>query len=125
MLDIRTSYLLKIINEKCQKGSYKIISVCELISLMPQRFNVDGELISQSIDKLKSGEYILVKFNNHQELCLCPTPKGRLYFEKERENCLNKPKNQNLALTYLFSGISTFIAVFLALVLAKILGVIC
>ena len=47
------------------------------------------------------------------------------YFEKERENCLNKPKNQNLALTYLFSGISTFIAVFLALVLAKILGVIC
>lgn len=81
MLDKRCLALLKIINEQCADSGYKIFSIQELISLMPNHFGVDESVVYICIKTLTEREYISVKYQDEQEICLVPLVKGRLVFE--------------------------------------------
>ncbi len=90
MLDKRSEALLRIINKECNEGSYRVLEVDDLIRLMPKKFKVDFDTISQLMGYLKTGEYISVKYSDNEVFCVSPLPRGRRIFEVEQEE-----KNSN------------------------------
>ena len=89
MLDKRSEALLRIINKECFEGSYKVLEVDDLIRLMPKKFKIDYEALSQIMGYLKSGEYVSVKYADNEVFCVSPLPRGRRIFEVEQEDLKN------------------------------------
>ena len=85
MLDKRSEALLRIINKECNEGSYRVLEVDDLIRLMPKKFKVDFDTISQLMGYLKTGEYVSVKYSDNEVFCVSPLPRGRRIFEVEQE----------------------------------------
>ena len=70
MLDKRSEALLRIVNKECLEGSYKVLEVDDLIRLMPKKYKVDYETISQLMGYLKAGEYVSVKYCDNEVFCV-------------------------------------------------------
>ncbi|MCI5797500.1 MAG: hypothetical protein MR024_02600 [Firmicutes bacterium] len=85
MLDKRSEALLRIINEECKEGSYKVLEVDDLIRSMPRKYKIDSEGIAQLMGYLSSGEYVSVKYGDEEVFCVSPLPRGRRIFEVEEE----------------------------------------
>lgn len=85
MLDKRSEALLRIVNEECREGSYKVLEVDDLIRAMPHKYKIDSEGISQLMGYLSSGEYVSVKYGDEQVFCVSPLPRGRRMFEVEQD----------------------------------------
>ncbi len=85
MLDERTDILLDYINSYCKDESFKIIDMSEMISAFEQKFKMDNDGILQILDYLKEREYIVEKYSDGEQFCLCPLPKGRYYYENKTE----------------------------------------
>lgn len=86
MLDKRTAAVLGAINDACGEGSYKILAIGELIESVPARYRADEEGVRQIVDYLREREYVSVKYSDERELCVCPLPRGRQYFENEERD---------------------------------------
>ena len=102
MLDKRSEALLRIINKECNEGSYRVLEVDDLIRLMPKKFKVDFDTISQLMGYLKTGEYVSVKYSDNEVFCVSPLPRGRRIFEVEQEEN-NSYKKSNLKKFYLLT----------------------
>ncbi len=102
MLDKRSEALLRIINKECFEGSYKVLEVDDLIRLMPKKFKVDFETISQLMGYLKTGEYVSVKYSDNEVFCVSPLPRGRRFFEVELETKKNK-KGKKIKTFFIFT----------------------
>lgn len=124
MLDERTVCLLKIINEKCKEGCFKVISVDELVLEFPKRFSADGDLIRQMITALNTSGYLTLRYDRDSEFCLAPTPKGREFYETKQFEPI-KTKRVNRFWNYFFNSLGVFFGVFFAVLLLWLLGVIC
>ncbi|MBQ2717654.1 MAG: hypothetical protein IJF75_03545 [Clostridia bacterium] len=126
MLDERTVCLLKIINEKCAEGSYKVLAIDELVKEFPSYYKADSDLIKLMITALTSVNFISVKFDKDDEFCISPTPKGREYIEsaKKQQEKIDEPKNRDY-LGYFFIFLCVFLGTFLAFFLIKLIGGIC
>lgn len=85
MLDKRSEALLRIVNEECKEGSYKVLEVDDLIRAMPHKYKIDSEGIAQLMGYLSSGEYVSVKYGDEQVYCVSPLPRGRRIFEVEQD----------------------------------------
>ena len=81
MLDKRSMALLKIINEECVNSGYKIFSVEQLINSLPSELGVDENVFLICIKNLFDRQYISVKYQDENEICLVPLAKGRVVFE--------------------------------------------
>ena len=53
MLDKRSEYLLRLINESCKEGSYQVLEVDDLVRDMPKKYKIDAEGILQIVGYLK------------------------------------------------------------------------
>lgn len=94
MLDKRSEALLRIINKECNEGSYRVLEVDDLIRLMPKKFKVDFDTISQLMGYLKTGEYVSVKYSDNEVFCVSPLPRGRRIFEVEQEEKTSNKKSK-------------------------------
>jgi len=94
MLDKRSEALLRIINKECSEGSYRVLEVDDLIRLMPKKFKVDFDTISQLMGYLKTGEYVSVKYSDNEVFCVSPLPRGRRIFEVEQEEKNSSKKSK-------------------------------
>lgn len=94
MLDKRSEALLRIINKECSEGSYQVLEVDDLIRLMPKKFKVDFDTISQLMGYLKTGEYVSVKYSDNEVFCVSPLPRGRRIFEVEQEEKSSSKKSK-------------------------------
>jgi hypothetical protein len=122
MLDRRSESLLRIINKECNEGSYKVIEVDDLIRGMPNKFKSDSDTINQTMDYLKSGEYVSVKYSDNEVYCVSPLPRGRRIFEVEQEEKrVSKKKKIKLFILSFFSLLLIFGACLGAAYLAKII----
>ncbi len=92
VLDKRSEELLRIINKECKEGSYKVIEIDDLMRLMPKKYKVDTDTINQLVGYLKTGEYISLKYSDHEVFCISPLPRGRRVFEVEQEEKKNSKK---------------------------------
>ncbi|MBQ3493499.1 MAG: hypothetical protein IJA88_05260 [Clostridia bacterium] len=104
MLDKRCIELLNIINHECNDSGYKIFSIEELVSLMPERFGIDGLGLAECIKTLYEREYISVKYQDDNEVCMCPLTKGRLVFENKLEQALEKSRAERRYFLFSFAG---------------------
>lgn len=94
MLDKRSFALLDVINNVCLNSGYKVIEFNTLLEHMPKCFGIDKEGIKECIVALSEREYISVKYEDDNEVCLSPLPKGRLVFESKTEEELAEKKNK-------------------------------
>lgn len=127
MLDKRSEHLLNIINRKCDKGSFKVLTLDEILLSFPEKFGADKQLIRQMTDSLKASGYVAVMFDGEDEICIAPTPKGREHFEYEcnYQNTLSVSKWTFRDYLYLFLTVFTAnIATLFFLFLARWLNVI-
>lgn len=85
MIDKRTGELLNLLNGYCAGGSYKILSVGELLAGLPKKLGMDEDALRESLKVLQEHEYIRVKYEDETEFCLCTLPKGRLLYENKAE----------------------------------------
>ncbi len=81
MLDKRCFALLDIINARCVLSGYKIFDISELVSAMPKCFRADESVVKDCVATLAETGYLSVKYQDDNEICLCPLPKGRTVFE--------------------------------------------
>lgn len=126
MLDERTSMLLSIINKICSSGSYCVVTTDELILKFPSEYGADKDLIVQMITNLSQKGYISVRYDRDGELCLAPTPKGRLYFENDSGEVYSVKKTSKIdLLPYFCNFVSIFTAIVSAFLILKLLGGIC
>lgn len=82
MLDEKTLALLKTIDLLSPDQGYKIFETRELASAMPEDFAVDSASVREMIDKLAAREYISVKYEDDNEICLKPLAKCKLAYER-------------------------------------------
>ena len=94
MLDKRSEYLLRLINESCKEGSYQVLEVDDLVRDMPKKYKIDAEGILQIVGYLKNGEYVSVKYSDDHVICVCPLPRGRRIFEVEQDEKKTKRKRK-------------------------------
>ena len=104
MLDQRTSELLNIINGECQGTGYKILSLSELSLSMPKKYCMDQDGIRQSLKVLYEKEYLSVKYEDQNEVCLAVLPKGRLVFENGIEKEMERKSSDKRTATFAFMG---------------------
>ncbi|MDD2445462.1 MAG: hypothetical protein PHX09_01470 [Clostridia bacterium] len=110
MLDNRSKLVLKHLVKECSDGSYKIIEAEDILSVLPNKFNADKEIISQIIRHLENGEYVSVKYSDDYQFCLCPLPFGRQFIETDEMQNKNKKSMKNIgARIYLYAFISALI----------------
>ncbi len=123
MLDKRSMALLKIINAECIDSGYKVFSVEQLISSLPSELGVDENVFLICIKNLLDRDYISVKYQDENEICLVPLVKGRLVFE----NLIDEEIEKNIVTKkyFAFAFFGGIIGSFLAsLVVALIKAVI-
>lgn len=120
MLDKRCLALLDVLNTECASSGYKVVNMEELIFSMPASFGIDKEGVTECLSVLTEKEYISVKYQDENEVCLCPLTKGRLVFENRIEEEIDRQKTGK---RYFFASLSgAFIGgVFSAVVTAVIL----
>ncbi len=104
MLDKRCLKLLDILNGECLNSGYKVIEIPALIAAMPAPFGMDEEALRECLETLSSREYISVKYEDEKEVCLCPTPKGRLVFENRIDDEIIEHRSRKYYFLYSFLG---------------------
>ena len=103
MLDERTFALLNLINLECQNGGYKVFLIKDLIYSM-DKYSFDEYDFLESIERLKNHQYISVKYQDDNEICLTPLIKGRLESEKRLERKIEQIENEKKYFSYSFLG---------------------
>lgn len=104
MLDKRTKALLDIINKECVNSGYKVLEINDLVASMPTEFGIDKEGVVDSINTLSEKEFVSVKYLDEIEVCLSPLPKGRLDFEKQIEEQIEKKDCERRYFLFSFLG---------------------
>ena len=104
MLDKRCLKLLDIINGECLNSGYKVIDISAVIAAMPASFGMDEENIRECLEMLSAREYVSVKYEDDKEVCLCPTPKGRLVFENRIDDEIAEHRSRKYYFFYAFLG---------------------
>ena len=103
MLDERTFSLLNAINLECQNGGYKVFAIKDLLSSI-DHYSFDEYDLLESIERLKNHQYISVKYQDDNEICLAPLVKGKIESEQRLETQIEKAENQKKYFLYSFLG---------------------
>ena len=124
MIDSRASEILNYINQVCQDGTYKIVSLNELIDAVSSVYNIDGDGVRHSLTYLAEREYISIKYEDEVEFCLCPLPKGRLHFETQIESIAeNKQEHKSIVIASFLGGlIGSTVASIIAFIIYFLVG---
>ena len=107
MLDKRCFALLDIINTRCKDSGcsgYKVFSFKELKDAMPTKLLLDENGVVECLFALEERDYISVKYQDKEEICLCPLTKGRLVFENRIDEFLEKLRVQKKCFLFSFFG---------------------
>ena len=119
MLDNRSLKLLDILNNQCLDSGYKIFSLSELVSMMPEHLKTDVSVIRDCLFSLSTREYVSVKYEDEEEVCLCPLPKGRLVFENRVDEEIEKHKTR--VKYFLYSAFGGFLGGMLGVTIVSII----
>lgn len=117
MLDQRTAILLEAVNFLCERG-YTVLEQEELLDYFPESLRPDTDSMRHMLDHLSSQAFIDVRYCDDAQICLCPLPKGRIYFEEREE----KRRGEQLLFrrVLLVSVIASFAGGFIGALLAGV-----
>ena len=118
MLDKKTDAVLELLTEKAG-NSYKVLNKKQILDELPQKYKIDAQSLLGIITFLKENEYVDVKYQDKEEICICTTVKAESYAEGEK-NITQKAKITKGQLGLLLFGV--FLAAFLGALVATIIG---
>lgn len=118
MLDKKTETVLRILTEKVGE-SYKVMNKKQLLADIPTRFNMDEQSLLATINFLKEDDYLDVKYQDKEEICLAVTVKATSYAENEK-NMVERANISAKQTVLLFVGV--FFAAFLGALIAVLVG---
>ena len=118
MLDKKTDAVLELLTQKCG-NSYKVLEKKQIVAELPKKLNVDVQGLAAIITFLKENDYVDVKYQDKDEICLCCTVKAESYAEGEK-NMEQKAKITNGQVGVLWVGV--FVMAFLGSLIATLIG---
>lgn len=78
MLDAKTSAVLTLIIDQVG-NSYKILNKQQMVASLPKNIRMDNDNFNAIIMFLKENDYIDVKYQDKEQICLCATVKADAY----------------------------------------------
>lgn len=118
MLDKKTDAVLELLTQKVG-NSYKVLSKTQILEDLPQKLGIDMQGLLNIINFLKENEYVDVKYQDKDEVCLTTTVKAESYVEGEKE-ITQKAKITNGQVGLLILGV--FLAAFFGAFAATLIG---
>ena len=118
MLDKKTDAVLTLLTQKVGNG-YKVLNKAQLLEDLPKKMDIDMQGLLGIITFLKENEYIDVKYQDKEEICLSITVKAESYVDGEKD-LTQKAKITNGQVWLLMLGV--FLAAFLGAFAATLIG---
>ena len=118
MLDKKTDAVLNLLVEKAGDG-YSVLNKEQLLAEIPSKYNLDIQALLNILNFLKEDEYIDVKYQDKDEICISCTVKAESYMEGEKD-MTQKAKISNGQVGLLFFGV--FLAAFIGSIIATLIG---
>ena len=118
MLDKKTDAVLELLTQKAG-NSYKVLNKKQILDELPSKYKIDSQSLLGIITFLKENEYVDVKYQDKEEICICTTVKAESYTEGEK-NITQKAKITYGQLSLLLLGV--FLAAFFGTLIATIIG---
>ena len=118
MLDKKTESVLQLLTQKCG-NTYKVLDKNQIVAELPARLGVDVQGLLAIVTFLKENEYVDVKYQDKDEICICTTVKAESYMEGEKD-MTQKAKITNSQVGLLWLGV--FLAAFVGSLIATLIG---
>lgn len=118
MLDKKTDAVLTLLASKCG-NTYKVLEKKQIVAELPKKLNLDAQGLLAIITFLKENEYVDVKYQDKDEICIACTVKAESYLEGEKD-MTQKAKITNGQIGLLFLGV--FLAAFIGSLIATLVG---
>lgn len=120
MLNKTNATTLKVLNLICEDDTYKVIDYDNLISKFPNKAKCKKQQLEQSLEFLRAGQFIDIKYSENDTYCLSVLPKGKMILEESlfESNTLSK-FSKLLIFTSLSSGIMAFFGALVAVLIFK------
>ena len=116
MLDKKTLRFLKELRQLCGDNSYKVVDVKTLVENAPKRLHLNEATISDMLKYLEDQEYIDIKYSEKKTYCLSILTKGRVLFEKVKEDAKTKASYRKFVIwNFILSAVAAFGGAFLAI----------
>ena len=103
-------------------NSYKVLNKQGIVQSLPRKLNIDSNTLGAIFSFLSENDFIDVKYQDKDEICLCTTIKAESYVTGDKmQQRASLSTKQNVWLT---AGmfISSFLGAFVAILIAKLLG---
>ena len=118
MLDKKTAAVLSMLSSEVGY-SYKVVKKQQLLDAMPKKQSLTAEDLVAIIAFLKENDYLTVKYQDKEEICLALSVKAESYLAGEQEPTMKAKMTKGQSW---FFVATTFIAAFLGALLAVFLG---
>ena len=118
MLDKKTDAVLELLTQKCG-NSYKVLEKKQILTELPSKLNVDAQGLAAIITFLKENEYVDVKYQDKDEICIACTVKASSYADGEK-NMEQKANITTGQVGVLWIGV--FVTAFLGSLIATLIG---
>ena len=120
MLDKKTDAVLTLLVEKCG-NTYKVLDKNQIVEELPKKLGVDMQGLLAIVTFLKENEYVDVKYQDKDEICICTTVKAESYREGEKDMTQKaKITNGQVGLLWLGAFLAAFIGSMLAMLIGKL-----
>lgn len=121
MLDKKMTIVLKMLSEKVGYG-YKVVKKQTLLDSLPARYKINDDTFNSILAYLKENDYVVVKYQDKDDVCLTLTVKAESYLEGEQEVAV-KSKIAGGQACILFAGVflAAFLGALVAFAVAKLL----
>lgn len=121
MIDKKMSAVVEMLAE--QVGySFKVVKKQQLLQCLPKRSKMDNDTFVAILAYLKENDYITVKYQDKDDICLALTVKSETYLAGEKDMAV-KSKIAISQAWLLFLGVflASFVGAFLAVLLGKLI----
>ena len=121
MLDKKTDAVLELLTQKAG-NSYKVLNKTQLLDELPQKLGIDMQGLLNIITFLKENEYVDVKYQDKEEICVSTTVKAESYIDGEKD-ITQKAKITNGQVWLLMLGVflAAFFGAFVAILIGKLI----
>lgn len=118
MLDKKSTAVLQLLYDKTA-STYKVLNKNEILAELPPKLKVDMQGLLAIVTFLSENDYLSVKYQDKDEICIATTVKAESYLDGEKD-MQQKAKISNFQATFLFVGV--FIAAFAGALIAGLIG---
>ena len=120
MLDKKTDAVLQLLIKKCG-NTYKVLEKKQILSELPAKLNIDAQGLLAIVAFLKENEYVDVKYQDKDEICITTTVKAESYMEGEKDMTQKaKITNGQVGILWLGVFLAAFVGSLLAALIAKL-----